>query len=190
MIRVYLLDDHPVIRQGLAAVLGDEEDLTIVGTGAVVKDVPREVDVVVIDLDVPGEEPLTLAASHRVIAFTAWPERLMAALRAGVRGYVLKGAPTEELARAIRTVHAGELYLEPRVAALLARTVGQPTSDLTARQREILRLIAAGRSNKEIAADLSITERTAKFHVTGILNRLAADNRAQAVAIALERGLL
>lgn len=189
MIRVFVLDDHPVIRHGLAAVLSDEPDFEVVGTAARVSEVP-EVDVVVIDLDVPGEEPLKLAGRQRVVAFTAWPDRLMAALQAGVRGYVLKGAPTEELVRALRTVHSGEMYLEPRVAALLARTVGSPPSRLSQRQREILRLIAGGRSNKEIAAALDITERTAKFHVTGILNKLGAENRAQAVALALERGLL
>jgi DNA-binding NarL/FixJ family response regulator len=127
-----------------------------------------------------------------VVIFTAHEERhiIAQALRQGARGYVLKGAPSQELIGAIRAAHRGELYLQPRVAALWAATLRSPVPGLTPRQREILLLVAAGRSNKEIAAQLGLSERTAKFHVTAIFTRLGADNRAQAVALAAQLGLL
>ena len=115
------------------------------------------------------------------------------AIRGGARGYLLKGSPAAEIAQAIRQVHAGESYLSPRIAAKLVKGVAQPrgrTGLLSARERGVLRLVAAGQSNRQIAETLSISERTVKFHVTAIFNKLGADNRAQAVAIAAERGLL
>jgi DNA-binding NarL/FixJ family response regulator len=115
------------------------------------------------------------------------------AIRSGARGYVLKGSPAADIAQAIRRVHAGESYLSPRIAAKLVEGVKHPRGRpgrLSAREHGVLRLIAAGLSNRQIARTLSISERTVKFHVTALLNKLGAENRAQAAAIAAERGLL
>lgn len=190
MIRVLLVDDHPIIRQGLAALLSDEPDLEVVGqldSAAGLPAAAASADVVVTDLEMAPPDPLTRIAGLKAVVFTAFDDRVAAALQAGARGYVLKGSPTAELVRAIRLAYEGGTYLEPRVAARLGQEVAP---GLSPRQREILRLVAAGRSNKEIAAELSITERTAKFHVTGILDKLGASNRAEAVALALQRQLL
>ena len=119
-------------------------------------------------------------------------EIVLRAIRDGARGYLLKGSPAAEIAPAIRTVHGGGSYLSPRIAALVsdvARPRGRTTL-LSARERGVLRLVAAGLSNREIGQALAISERTVKFHVTSILNKLGADNRAQAVALAARRGLL
>jgi DNA-binding NarL/FixJ family response regulator len=130
-----------------------------------------------------------------VIVFTAYEtdERVFGAIRAGAKGYLLKGAASDEIARAIRTVHGGGSHLEPRVAAKVLAEVSAPRGHaglVSERERQVLRLVAEGYSNKEIARSLAITERTAKFHVTSLLNKLGADNRAQAVALAIQRGLL
>ena len=190
MIRVLLVDDHPIIRQGLAARLSDEPDLEVVGqldSAATLPEGARDADVVVTDLEMAPPDPLTRLEGLSAVIFTAFDDRVAAALQAGARGYVLKGSPTAELVRAIRLAHEGGTYLEPRVAARLGASAGPA---LSPRQREILRLVAEGRSNKEIAADLSITERTAKFHVKAVFDKLGAENRAQAVALALQRQLL
>jgi len=158
-------------------------------------------DVVLLDLRMPGEEGLSglkrliaSAPDTRVIVFTASDaeEFVLGAMQAGARGYVLKGSPATELLRAIRLVHAGESYLSPTIGAAFVRQDGrsQNASLLTPRQLAILRLIAAGQSNQQIADSLGITERTVKFHVTALFNKLGADNRAQAVALGSRRGLL
>ena len=120
-------------------------------------------------------------------------EYVFAAIKAGAKGYVLKGSPGQELVRAIRQVHAGDSYLSPSIGATLARQVAHPQRGgglLTPRELAVLRLVAAGQSNNQIAGSLGITERTVKFHVTAVFNKLGADNRAQAVALAGRRGLL
>ena len=146
------------------------------------------------------------------MVFTAYDteERVLGALRGGAKGYVLKGATSEEIGRAIRTVHVGGTHLSPRIATTVVAQLGGgrggagETRDgrasrttqagggppLTPREREVLRLVADGRSNKEIARALGITERTAKFHVTSLLNKLGAENRARAAALGVQRGLL
>jgi len=129
------------------------------------------------------------------VVFTAHDtdEDVFRAIRGGARGYLLKGSAAAEIAQAIRQVHAGESYLSPRIAAKLVKEVTRPrgrTGLLSARERGVLRLVAAGLSNRQIAEALSISERTVKFHVTAIFNKLGAENRAQAVALAAERGLL
>jgi DNA-binding NarL/FixJ family response regulator len=157
---------------------------------------------VLLDLEMPGIDGVEAipclaqaAPDARVLVFTAYDtdERVFGALRAGARGYLLKGAAAEEIARAIRTVQAGGSYLEPRVAAKLVAEVGaprHPPGGLSGREREVLGLVAGGLSNKQIARSLGITERTVKFHVTSIFNKLGADNRAQAVAMAIQQGLV
>ena len=216
MIRITLVDDHPIVRDGLVAVLSDEPDFEVVGTAPTAEEALRLVaaqrpDVMLLDLELPGIggvealPQLTEASpATRVIVFTAYDteERVIGALRAGAKGYLLKGATSEEIAQAIRTVHAGGTHLSPRIAATVVAELrgdrdrpGSPGSArraaaLTPRERQVLRLVAGGRSNKEIARELSITERTAKFHLTSLLNKLGADNRAQAAVLAIQRGML
>jgi DNA-binding NarL/FixJ family response regulator len=202
-----VVDDHPIVREGLVSVLEDEEDFAVVGTAGTAEDAlllaTRErPDVVLLDLELPGMDgvqaiPRLLAVdpSPRVLVFTAYDveERVLGALRAGAAGYLLKGAPADEIARGVRAVHEGGSYLAPRVAARLVSQVGAARGGrplLSAREREVLRLVAEGQSNKQIARTLGIAERTAKFHVTSLFQKLGADNRAQVVAQAAQRGLL
>lgn len=206
MIRILVVDDHPVVREGLVASLEDEPEFEVVGEAGSAKEAmsmvaARKPDIILLDLELPevtGLEAIpTLIAAHsasKVLILTAYDtdERVLGALRAGARGYLLKGASLEEIARAIRAVHAGESYLEPRIASKVLTQLGprkRPTA-LSEREREVLRKIAGGHSNKQIAQALGITERTVKFHVTSIRNKLGAENRAQAVALAAQRGLL
>ncbi len=206
MIRVLIVDDHPVVREGLRAVLEDTKEMQVVGEAGSAEEALSSMeragpDIVLLDLELPGMNGVDAiprfadAASHpRVIILTAYDteERVLAALKAGAAGYLLKGAPAGEIAQAIRAVAGGGSYLTPRVAARVVAQVNAPRRSglLSARERQVLRLVARGRSNKQIARDLAITERTVKFHMTSIFNKLGADNRAQAIAIAAERGLL
>ena len=194
MIRLLLVDDHPVVRQGLRAALESDPNLRVVAeSDSLVQLDLASVDVVVLDLEMEGPDPLEMLPSlGRVVIFSAHsePDRISAVLQRGALGYVLKGAPLEELIAAIHAASRGESYLQARVAGLLAQSLRSPTPRLTARQAQILRLLAEGLSNKEIGMRLGLTERTAKFHVTALFNRLGADNRAQAVAVAGRLGLL
>ena len=206
MIRVLVVDDHPVVRQGLVAVLGDQPDFVVAGSAGSAEEAlalaARErPDVVLLDLELPGLDgvgaiPRLLEANPevRVLVFTAYDtdERVVGAIRAGAGGYLLKGASIEEIARAIRTVRGGGSYLAPRVATALLAEVRTPRrgTALTERERAVLRLVADGLPTKQIARSLAISERTVKFHVTSIFRKLGAENRAQAVALAAERDLL
>ena len=202
-----VVDDHPIVRQGLVSVLSDEDDLEVVGEASSGREAvaltPRlQPDVTLLDLEMPDLDgieaiPQLLAAKPGlgVLVFTAYDtdERVLGAVRAGARGYLLKGASADEIARGIRTVHGGGSYLEPRVASKLLAEVTSPRlrgSGLSEREREVLRLVAEGLPTKQIALNLSISERTVKFHVNSIFHKLGADNRAQAVALAAQRGLL
>jgi DNA-binding NarL/FixJ family response regulator len=206
-IRVMVVDDHPIVRQGLVSVLGDEDDFDVVGAAGSAREalglVPRlRPDVILLDLEMPELDgvaaiPQLLAAGPGlgVLVFTAYDtdDRVLGAIRAGARGYLLKGASADEIARGIRTVYSGGSYLEPRVASKLMAEVTSPRRDasrLSNREREVLHLVAEGLPTKQIANTLSITERTVKFHVNSIFHKLGADNRAQAVALAAQRGLL
>ena len=182
-----------------------ERDIEIVGAAAAVDEGLRlaarfRPDVILLDVRMPGGDTLDevkdFAREGRgVLVFTAYDadDDVFRAIRGGAKGYLLKGTPAAEIAHAIRQVHAGESYLSPRIAAKLVKGVTEPrarTGLLSARERGVLRLVAAGLSNRQIGETLSISERTVKFHVTAIFNKLGADNRAQAVALAAERGLL
>lgn len=194
MIRLRLIDDHPVVRQGLKAALESESDLRVVAEAANLGEIPStEVEVTVLDLEMDGPDPIEhLASLGAVVIFSAHAEaeKIARAVERGALGYVLKGAPLEELIAAIRAAAAGQSYLQARVAALLAQALRSPAPRLSSRQGEILKLLAEGLSNKEIGARLGVTERTAKFHVNAIFNRLGAENRAQAVALAGRLGLI
>ena len=205
MIKVLIVDDHPIVREGVAAVLERERDIRVVGAAASIDEGLRlaakfRPDVVLLDLKLPDAHShdgvTSFARENRsVVVFTAYDadDDVFRAIRDGARGYLLKGSPAAEIAQAIRQVHAGESYVSPRIAAKLVKGVTQPggrTGLLSARERGVLRLVAAGLSNRQIGEALSIAERTVKFHVTAIFNKLGAENRAQAVALAAERGLL
>jgi len=207
VIRVLLVDDHPVVHDGVAAVLNRTPDVRLVQSVETIDDamtaLPRaEPDVVLLDVRLRDEDGLaaigTLLAARpglRVIVFSAFDldEYVFGAIRAGARGYLLKGAGGAEMLAAIRKVSTGESYLSPALSAKLvdgmqARSRG--SRFLTPREQMVLKLMAAGLSNREISGSLAITERTVKFHVTSVLNKLGADNRTQAVAMAARRGLL
>ena len=195
MTRVLIVDDHPIVREGLVAALHGKGDIEVVGGfGSAEEGIAAAVrlkpDVVILDLEMPGISGIDAIAqfSAPVLMLTAYgtDDEIERALAAGAKGYLLKGAPLADLERAIAAVSRGESYLDSRVTAQLLSRGGR--ARLTNREREVLRLL--GTSNKEIAAALGISERTVKFHVTSIFNKLGAETRAQAVAIAAERRLM
>jgi DNA-binding NarL/FixJ family response regulator len=206
MIRILVADDHPIVRDGLVAVLSTQADFAVVGTAGDGEEVLRQVrtltpDLLLLDLEMPrldGVETLRQLATEnqpvRTIIFTAFDtdDRIIEAIRAGAQGYLLKGAPREELFNAIRIVHAGGSLLHPVVATrLMGRLARDDGPDaLTPREAEVLQLVAQGLPNKEIAARLIVTERTVKFHVSSILGKLGANNRTEMVALAKQRNLL
>jgi DNA-binding NarL/FixJ family response regulator len=205
-IRLLIVDDHPVVRDGLAAILSTRPDFAVVGEAGSGEEALRLVerlrpDVVLLDLEMPGMDGIAvlrrlrdLDPAVRVVVFTAFDtdERILGALQAGAKGYLLKGAPRTELFAAIHEVHRGGSLLHPVVASrLLERlTVTERPEELTPRERAVLALLARGRQNKEIAADLGISERTVKFHLSSIYGKLGAGNRTEAVRIAVRQGLL
>jgi DNA-binding NarL/FixJ family response regulator len=194
-VKIAIVDDHPIVREGLATALARCDDFTIAGAfGSAEELFASRVDaeVVLLDLELPGisgvEAVSKIAAAVLVLTAYANDEQIDAVLRAGARGYLLKGAALAEIEHAIRAVARGERYLDSRIALRVAALSNAPR--LSPREREVLRLIAAGRSNKEIATELGVTERTVKFHVTAIFNKLGAENRASAVTIAHQRGIV
>jgi DNA-binding NarL/FixJ family response regulator len=202
-IRIIVADDHPMLREGLMAVLSTQPDFEVVGEAADGSEAVRlagvsRPDVILLDLEMPGTDGVAAlealresGSEARAVVFTAYDtdERVSQSLRAGARGYLLKGASREEIFAAIRTVHAGGSLLGPGVAPRLLEQADDP-EPLTPREREVLALLAKGLPNKEIAARLFITERTVKFHVGSILGKLGAHNRTEAVAVATRRGLV
>jgi DNA-binding NarL/FixJ family response regulator len=206
-IRILVVDDHPVVRAGLVTILGTQSDFVVVGEAedadtAIRRLLTLRPDVLLLDLEMPGGDGADVlrrarenGSDVRALVFTAFDtdDRILAAVRAGAQGYLLKGAPREELFRAIRVVHAGGSLLEPVVASKLLRQVRHPTTPdvrVTPRELEVLRLVARGRQNKEIARDLAVTERTVKFHLSALMRKLGASNRVEAVAAAIRRGLI
>ncbi|MCH8206136.1 MAG: response regulator transcription factor [Chloroflexi bacterium] len=206
-IRILVADDHPVLLDGLVAVLSTQPDFKVVGEAgggmeAVQKVAELRPHVVLLDLEMPevdGVEALRRMRDRdpdvRVIVFTAFDtdDRIMAAVQAGAQGYILKGGPREQVFDAVRVVNAGGSLLQPLVASKLLRRVSatqDSTTSLTPRELEVLGLLATGLQNKEIADRLGIAVRTAKFHVGSVMRKLDAGNRTEAVANAVHRGLI
>lgn len=204
-IRVLVVDDHPVVRQGLRTFLDLQDDITVVGeaadgTSAVAAAEELRPDVVLLDLRMPTSDGLDAlrglrerANPARVLVITSFtePTAVLPAVRAGAAGYVYKDVDPPALAAAIRSVHAGHVLLHPDVARLLAAGDAQPAgTHLTAREREVLAEVARGRSNREIARALSVSEKTVKTHVSAILGKLGVQDRTQAALHAVRTGLV
>src|SRR5262245_50209176 len=205
-IRVLLVDDHAVVRRGLLGFFELLDDIEVVGEAedgrqAVELVGEREPDVVLMDLLMPVMDGIAATAEIKskypdveVVALTSFieEERVTAALEAGATGYLLKDADADDVAIAVRRAQAGEVHLDPQVARLLANRIrtkrddAAPHEPLTEREREVLSLVAKGHSNKEIAAQLDITERTARTHVSNILGKLDLASRTQAALWAIE----
>jgi DNA-binding NarL/FixJ family response regulator len=211
-IRVCLVDDHAVVRRGLRSYLELVEDMEVVGeaadgqkaldmVSALVAD-GRAPHVVLMDLLMPGTDGVTATRllnqrcdGVAVVAMTSYSEvdRIRGALEAGAAGYLLKDAEAEDLVDGIRKAHRGEMPMGPAVSRQLARAFSAPgrtaLDALTAREHEVLILLAAGLSNREIAHRLSISERTARTHVSSILDKLGLRSRTQAALYAIQQGL-
>jgi DNA-binding NarL/FixJ family response regulator len=202
LIRILTVDDHPLLRKGIAALVGAESDMKLVaeastGEEAIEAFRLHRPDVTLMDLQMPGlngTEAIDRIHSEfpnaRIIVLTTYTGdvQVLQALKAGAKAYILKGHVHRELLETIRAVHAGQKRIPPDIAASLAEHALD--NQLTQREIDVLRLIAAGNSNKLIANELSIGEATVKGHVTNILSKLGANDRAHAVAIGLQRGII
>jgi DNA-binding NarL/FixJ family response regulator len=207
-IRVLLVDDHAVVREGLRAVLELDGSIVVAGEAADGEEALAEAerlrpDVVLMDLAMPRRDGVSAMRelrrrlpATRAIVLTSFAdeERLLPAIRAGAAGYLLKDAEPAELVRAVHAAHAGEALLDPavaaRVVAALAEPAGAAGERLTAREREVLALVGRGLSNKRIARELGLSEKTVKTHVGHVLAKLGAADRTQAAVQALRAGLI
>lgn len=207
-IRILVADDHPVVRDGLVSMLGTQPDFEVVGeavNGTETIEKTRQLlpDVILLDLEMPGidgvaalRELTDSCPNVHALIFTAFDsdERIIGAVQAGAKGYLLKGAPRNEIFNAIRVVSQGGSLLQPVVASRLLQRITNASQHggeaLTEREMDVLHLLAQGKTNKEIAAVLFISERTVKFHISSILGKLGAGNRTEAVTIAAQRGLI
>jgi two-component system, NarL family, response regulator LiaR len=223
-IRILVVDDHAVVREGLRAFLALQEGFEIVGEAAdgdeaLERAAELDPDVILMDLVMPGRDGVSAmrelharrrdAAGRgsrggraRVIVLTSFldDDRLLPAIEAGAAGYLLKNSEPAELARAVRAAHAGEAIIDPTAAARLvdalsskdrtSRSAAEPLDQLTGREREVLTLIAGGRSNKRIALELGISEKTVKAHVGHVLVKLGVTDRTQAAVLAVQEGLV
>jgi NarL family two-component system response regulator LiaR len=213
-ITILVVDDHAVVREGLRAFLGLQDGFEIVGEAAdgdeALEQAERlDPDVILMDLVMPRRDGVSAmqelkrrggrGSESRVIVLTSFLEddRLLPALEAGAAGYLLKNSQPAELARAVRAAHAGEAIIDPTVAARLVRALSERPAaaagaleGLTRRERDVLNLIAHGRSNKRIALELGISEKTVKTHVGHVLGKLGVTDRTQAAVLAVQAGLV
>jgi two-component system nitrate/nitrite response regulator NarL len=209
-IHLVIIDDHPLFREGVVAILGTEPDMEIVGQGDTADDairLSRDLlpDVLILDINIPGgglNAAQSIANAYpvvKIIMLTGSPDEdnVLTALRAGAQAYVLKGVSARELVDILHTVQSGESYVTPTLAANLLmeltsnasdeRTQPGNLADLKEREREILELIAMGKSNKEIGLELHLTEKTVKHYVTNILQKLQVQSRVQAALLAQQK---
>jgi DNA-binding NarL/FixJ family response regulator len=213
-IGVLIVDDHEVVRRGLLAFLDSEPDIEVLGQAggggealellASMQSDGSLPDVVVMDLQMAPIDGIESTRQIRalyndieIVALTSFAEeeRVHAALQAGATGYLLKDSDADDVAAAVRAAHRGELQLDPVIARRLMASLREeraddPTAELTARELEVLRLVAAGKPNKQIAGELSISERTARTHVSRILRKLRLSSRTQAALWAVREGLV
>jgi DNA-binding NarL/FixJ family response regulator len=204
MIRVLVADDHPIVRSGIVALLQTADDVEVIGeaaTGLEAVDLALalEPDVVLMDLRMPGIDGdeatariLASAPKIRVLILTTYEtdDSILTAIEAGASGYLLKAAPQDEILAGVRAVARGEVALAPRIAALLVQRVKSPTPALSPRETQVLRLVAAGKSNPAIAAELFVGEATVKTHLLHVFEKLEVSDRTRAVTRAMELGLL
>ena len=201
-IRVFSVDDHPLLREGIAAIINSQPDMILVAQGESGSDAVRmfkehQPDVTLLDLrlpDISGIDALIAIRTDfpeaRVIMLTTFEGdvEIQRSLQAGARGYLLKNMPPKELVEVIRQVHAGKKRVPPEVAAQLAEHMSDEA--LTEREIEVLRHLAGGNRNRDIAERLFISEETVKVHVKHVMEKLGASDRTQAVAIAVRRGII
>jgi len=201
-IRVAIVDDHPAVLVGLSNMLSTHREIEVVATFSSARqlstvDPAMVVDVLLIDLrmpDVGGIEAIGLASSRfplaRILIISSYEtdEEIFRAIRAGAAGYITKNAPQEEITLAIRRVKSGKRYLNPRLAKKLSDRLERDA--LTPREIEILHLVARGLTNRQIGAQFSISEHTARNHVNSIINKLQAQDRTEAAVLALKRGII
>ena len=201
-IRILVVDDHPLLREGVAALIGAEPDMQVVAEAATGREALAQFklkrpDVTLMDLQMPdmgGIEAIIAIRGEfpnaRIVVLTTYTGdvQVLRALKAGARAYLLKGRVNTELLEVIRAVHGGQKRIPPEIAAELADHATE--DDLSVRELDVLRLVATGNGNREIAAKLSITEETVKNHVTHILAKLGANDRTHAVTIAIKRGFI
>ena len=204
MIRVLVADDHPIVRGGIVSLLGAADDIEVVGEAtdgleAVRLAASLEPDLVLMDLrmtGIDGDEATSriLAAQPtvRVVVLTTYESdaSILTAIEAGASGYLLKAAPPEEILAGIRSVARGDVALAPSIAATLVRGMSRPTVALSARETEVLQLVAQGSSNRAIAAALFLSEATVKTHLIHVFEKLDVNDRTRAVTKAMELGLL
>jgi DNA-binding NarL/FixJ family response regulator len=207
LIRVLVVDDHAVVREGLRTFLELQDGIEVAGEAADGEEAIEAAerlrpDVVLMDLVMPALDGLAAmrvlrerVPGARVIVLTSFAEddKLLPALRAGAAGYLLKNAEPQELARAVRAAHAGEALLDPHVAARLVDVLAgekEPLDQLTPREREVLQLIGRGFSNKRIARELRLSEKTVKTHVGHVFAKLGVDDRTQAAVFAVRAGVI
>jgi two-component system, NarL family, response regulator len=201
-IRVLVADDHPVVRQGLVAMLEEALDIVVVGQAGNGQEAltifrHEQPDVALMDLRMPemdGVAAITAICAEfptaRIIVLTTYSgdEDIYQGLRSGAKGYLLKDAEPEELLFAIRSVHKGQKHIPPQVGAKLLERMA--SSELSDRELEVLQLITTGKSTQAISKALNITERTVNFHINHILSKLGVDDRTQAVIVAIRRGIV
>lgn len=205
MIRILIVDDHPIVRDGLRGTFAAEADIEVAGEAAdgreaIDRALHDRVDVVLMDLRMPGMDGVRAiealaeqAPDIRVLVLTTFDSEadVLPAIRAGAAGYLLKDASADELVRGVRAAHRGESVLAPKVAGQLMGRVRRPAASvLSEREREVIRLVAEGTSNRDVAARLFISEASVKTHLQHIYDKLGVRERAGAVSEAHRRGLL